>query len=46
MKRHNNLWFKVIVKLGDLGLAKLFQAGLKSRTELDNELLSKKSGSI
>ncbi len=44
-EKHNNLWFKVIVKLGDLGLAKLFQAGLKSKTELDNELLSKKNRS-
>jgi hypothetical protein len=45
-EKNNNLWFKVIVKLGDLGLAKIFQAGPKSRTESDNELLSKKSGSI
>ena len=44
-ENHNNFWFKVILKLGDLGLAKLFLAGLKSKTEPDNEFLSKKSGS-
>ncbi len=44
-EKHNDFWFKVILKLSDLGLSKLFHTGLKSKTELDNELLSKKSGS-
>jgi len=43
-EKHNDLLFKVIIKLSDLGLTKLFQFGLKSKTELDNEFLSKKSG--
>jgi len=42
-EKHNDFWFNVILKLSDLGLAKIFQAGLKSKTEQDNEFLSKKS---
>jgi len=42
-EKHNDLLFKVIIKLSDLGLTKLFQAGLKSKTEADNEFLSKKN---
>jgi hypothetical protein len=42
-EKHNNLWFNFIMKLSDLGLTKLFQFGLKSKTEADNEFLSKKN---
>jgi hypothetical protein len=42
-EEHNDLLFKVIIKLSDLGLVKLFQSGLKSKTEADNEFLSKKN---
>lgn len=41
-EKHNDLLFNVIIKLSDLGLTKLFQFGLKSKTESDNEFLSKK----
>jgi len=42
-EKHNDLSFKLVIKLSDLGLTKLFQFGLKSKTEADNEFLSKKS---
>lgn len=42
-EKHNNLLFKIIIKLSDLGLTKLFQFGLKSKTETDNGFLSKKN---
>jgi hypothetical protein len=44
-EKHNNIWFYFILKLSDLGLTKLFQAGLKSKTESDNEFLTKKNRS-
>lgn len=44
-EKHNDLLFKVIIKLSDLGLTKMFQFGLKSKTESDNEFLSRKGRS-
>jgi hypothetical protein len=44
-EKHNDLLFNVIIKLSDLGLTKLFQFGLKSKSESDNEFLSKRSRS-
>jgi hypothetical protein len=42
-EEHSDLLFNVILKLSDFGLTKLFQFGLKSKTEADNEFLSKKN---
>jgi hypothetical protein len=40
-EKHNDFWFNFIMKLSDLGLTGLFYTGLKSKTESDNEFLSK-----
>jgi hypothetical protein len=42
-EKHSDFLFNLILKLSDLGLTKLFQFGLKSKTEADNEFLSKKN---
>jgi hypothetical protein len=41
-EKHNDLRFKLIIKLSDLGLSKLFYLNRKSKTEADNEMLSNK----
>jgi hypothetical protein len=43
-KKINSLWFKTILKMSDAGLSKVFRWRLKSRTETDHELLTKKTG--
>jgi hypothetical protein len=43
-KKINNFWFNIVLKLSDVGLSKISNWKLKSKTETDHELLTKKTG--
>jgi hypothetical protein len=43
-KKINNLWFGAILKMSHVGFSRIFNYRLKSRTETDHELLSKRIG--